>query len=358
MIRIKKRSQIHLDGEKCPPGLWRSGSVACRLLVYCYSSLLTTTTSRASRPLPLDSLSSDILACFLLSYVIHFNSLASLSNSTQVFATIPNKTQRAMAARADSNNTWSYGSSGSIWEGRAGVVTQTRPTNNDEPVWRGWQGAPRAATASQEFVERDSQHSEYGLNPVATSYSGHLPQETESTTLYMGNLEPWMDHEYISQVVRLMGWNRAPDGLQTLPVTIKISAPPIDPISHTNNPGYCLLIFPSPSHAAHILTSLQAANNRNQSGQPLLMPNSSRPFSLQWATVTQLSYANSAPTFGASGPNGPTSNSMNSFSVFPPHASQSQKEYSIFVGDLAPETSNSDLVAVFRNPVLGLRNDR
>ncbi|KAJ7933618.1 hypothetical protein B0H13DRAFT_1592236 [Mycena leptocephala] len=34
------------------------------------------------------------------------------------------------------------------------------------------------------------------------------------------------------------------------------------------------------------------------------------------------------------------------------------KEYSIFVGDLAPETSNSDLVAVFRNAVLGLRNDR
>ncbi|KAJ7922266.1 hypothetical protein B0H13DRAFT_1707790 [Mycena leptocephala] len=37
---------------------------------------------------------------------------------------------------------------------------------------------------------------------------------------------------------------------------------------------------------------------------------------------------------------------------------QYAKEYSIFVGDLAPETSNSDLVAVFRNPVLGLRNDR
>ncbi|KAJ7501263.1 hypothetical protein B0H11DRAFT_738372 [Mycena galericulata] len=33
-------------------------------------------------------------------------------------------------------------------------------------------------------------------------------------------------------------------------------------------------------------------------------------------------------------------------------------EYSIFVADLAPETSNSDLVAVFRNPVLGLRSDR
>ncbi|KAJ7935016.1 hypothetical protein B0H13DRAFT_1482886, partial [Mycena leptocephala] len=34
------------------------------------------------------------------------------------------------------------------------------------------------------------------------------------------------------------------------------------------------------------------------------------------------------------------------------------KEYSIFVGDLAPETSNSDLFAVFHNPLLGLRNDR
>ena len=39
-------------------------------------------------------------------------------------------------------------------------------------------------------------------------------------------------------------------------------------------------------------------------------------------------------------------------------AQQYSKEYSIFVGDLAPETSDSDLVAVFCNPVLGLRNDR
>ena len=37
---------------------------------------------------------------------------------------------------------------------------------------------------------------------------------------------------------------------------------------------------------------------------------------------------------------------------------QYPKEYSIFVGDLATEVSNSDLVAMFRNPVLGLRNDR
>ncbi|KAK7034214.1 hypothetical protein R3P38DRAFT_2519104, partial [Favolaschia claudopus] len=34
------------------------------------------------------------------------------------------------------------------------------------------------------------------------------------------------------------------------------------------------------------------------------------------------------------------------------------REYSVFVCDLAPETSNRNLLAVFLNPVLGLRNDR
>jgi RNA recognition motif-containing protein len=65
------------------------------------------------------------------------------------------------------------------------------------------------------------------------------------------------------------------------------------------------------------------------------MPNSNKQFTLSWASST---------------PVPPTSSS--------PPAQAFPKEYSIFVGDLAPEASNSDLVAVFRNPVLGLRNDR
>ncbi|KAF8605537.1 hypothetical protein BDV93DRAFT_439027 [Ceratobasidium sp. AG-I] len=40
------------------------------------------------------------------------------------------------------------------------------------------------------------------------------------------------------------------------------------------------------------------------------------------------------------------------------NAANKQLEFSIFVGDLAPETTNADLVAVFRNPLLGLRSDR
>ncbi|KAH7343233.1 hypothetical protein B0J17DRAFT_168756 [Rhizoctonia solani] len=42
----------------------------------------------------------------------------------------------------------------------------------------------------------------------------------------------------------------------------------------------------------------------------------------------------------------------------PGNNSSKQLEFSIFVGDLAPETTNADLVAVFRNPLLGLRSDR
>ncbi|KAK1220438.1 hypothetical protein PQX77_016819 [Marasmius sp. AFHP31] len=75
------------------------------------------------------------------------------------------------------------------------------------------------------------------------------------------------------------------------------------------------------------------------------MPNSAKPFHITWASAVQLPTAASS-TF---------SPSVQSQS----HAQQHYPtEYSIFVGDLAPETSNSDLVAVFRNPVLGLRNDR
>ena len=76
------------------------------------------------------------------------------------------------------------------------------------------------------------------------------------------------------------------------------------------------------------------------------MPNSTKPFVLNWASST--SPTPIAQSFSATTPTTNATNNQN----------QPQKEYSIFVGDLAPETSNSDLVAVFRNPVLGLRNDR
>ncbi|KZT34492.1 hypothetical protein SISSUDRAFT_1065285 [Sistotremastrum suecicum HHB10207 ss-3] len=155
------------------------------------------------------------------------------------------------------------------------------------------------------------------------------------STLWWGDLEPWMDEEYAKQVCNLMGWNDTSKG----GVTIKIPHPSPDPMSGTqaNNPGYCFLTFPTPQSAANVLAQITQTST-----QPLpLMPNSSRPFNMNWATSSTTAALTSAV------PTAPTTSSV-----------AAPREHSIFVGDLAPETSNSDLVAVFRNPVLGLRNDR
>ncbi|KAG2155073.1 uncharacterized protein EDB93DRAFT_1248026 [Suillus bovinus] len=153
------------------------------------------------------------------------------------------------------------------------------------------------------------------------------------STLWWGELEPWMDEEYAKQVCALMGWD---------PVTVKVPNPVPDTVAPqpTNNSGYCYLTFPSPAIASSVLNQV----NGGGSTQPVTMPNSNKPFVLNWASSV---------------PAGSTTPSFQTAGVIVPTAQpQFPKEYSIFVGDLAPETSNSDLVAVFRNPVLGLRNDR
>ncbi|KAG1755408.1 hypothetical protein EDB19DRAFT_404648 [Suillus lakei] len=153
------------------------------------------------------------------------------------------------------------------------------------------------------------------------------------STLWWGELEPWMDEEYAKQVCALMGWD---------PVTVKVpnAVPDATAAQPTNNSGYCYLSFPSPAIASSVLNQV----NGGGSAQPVTMPNSNKPFVLNWASSVPTGPI--APSFLAAGVIAPTAQPQ-----FP-------KEYSIFVGDLAPETSNSDLVAVFRNPVLGLRNDR
>ncbi|KAH9948738.1 hypothetical protein B0H21DRAFT_211430 [Amylocystis lapponica] len=171
--------------------------------------------------------------------------------------------------------------------------------------------------------------------------SQSLPSPTTSTTssrstLWWGELEPWMDEEYAKQVCNIMGWD---------PVSIKVPRPAPDPITgqQANNPGYCFLTFPSQTHAASVLSQINNSNNGN--GASVIMPNSSKPFALNWAS--------SVPSV----PMAPVTTGQ-SISIPGVQNPQYPKEYSIFVGDLAPEVSNSDLVAVFRNPVLGLRNDR
>ncbi|KAI8982738.1 hypothetical protein BD414DRAFT_515917 [Trametes punicea] len=187
------------------------------------------------------------------------------------------------------------------------------------------------------FLNQQQQQS----NPLSVQLSPAQPQSLSSpsashpsarTTLWWGELEPWMDEEYAKQVCGLMGWN---------PVSIKVPRPAPDPITgqQANNPGYCFLTFPTQAHAASVLSQV------NNSSTPLIMPNSTKPFSLNWASSVP-----SAPL--------PATIPGQTISIPGVQNPQYPKEYSIFVGDLAPEVSNSDLVAVFRNPVLGLRNDR
>ena len=161
------------------------------------------------------------------------------------------------------------------------------------------------------------------------------PSTDTTSTLLWGDLEPWMDEEYAKQVCMIMHWD---------PINIKVPKPTSDPPNspQANNQGYCYLAFSNSAKAAAALNQVVHGPN------PMIMPNSTKPFSLTWAT--------SIPTTPPAPAPAPVYIPPNPYPGQQPH--HFTKEYSIFVGDLAPEVSNSDLVAVFRNPVLGLRNDR
>ena len=250
-----------------------------------------------------------------------------------------------MSPRANSSRGWSFGRDGSIWQD--GGQSSTRNSFDHNPDhdsgWQGWHS------------DLDYAHERPRTEQQPPSSLPFPPPDSNANTLYMGDLEPWMDHEYASQVVHIMGWDRASNsnGMQNGAVTIKIPPPSSDAVPQPNNPGYCLITFPSAAQAANVLASLHSGTN-NKDPAPLLMPNSSRPFNLQWASSMNASAGTAAFPGCVQNAAG-----INGMLINPGSANPGpQREFSIFVGDLAPQTSNSDLVAVFRNPVLGLRNDR
>lgn len=172
-------------------------------------------------------------------------------------------------------------------------------------------------------------------NPTAIGQPSPQTLHHPVTSLWWGDLEPWMDEEYVKQVCSMKNWD---------PLAIKVPRPPPDPVTgqQANNPGYCFLSFSSQAQAASVLGEI--ANCPTQT----IMPNSTKPFIFNWASsVPPSPQTLSLPVT--------TQSQQSTHQHQPPNFT---KEYSIFVGDLAPEVSNSDLVAVFRNPVLGLRNDR
>ena len=207
----------------------------------------------------------------------------------------------------------------------------------DEIKWEG-------NTATVTLQSRIDQQPPPVLSPLQP------PADSDIKTLYMGNLERWMDCEYVKQVIRLMGWDRSSTTADT--ITVKIPPPSSEITPRPNNPGYCFITFPSAAHAARVLVSV---NTKDPTSAPLLMPNSTRPFNLQWANPSQLPTESTGTVFEGPSKNTATSNSSTIHHGSVNITSEEEPEFSIFVGDLAPEVSNSDLLALFRNPFLGLR---
>ncbi|KAI9677203.1 MAG: hypothetical protein M1829_002777 [Trizodia sp. TS-e1964] len=115
------------------------------------------------------------------------------------------------------------------------------------------------------------------------------------TTLWMGELEPWIDENFVRNV-----WFGMGEQVNVKMIRDKFSG----------NAGYCFVDFASPDAAAKALTL-----------NGTLIPNSNRPFKLNWASGGGL-----ADRRDDRGP-----------------------EFSIFVGDLGPEVNEYVLVSLFQS---------
>ncbi|RDW63925.1 RNA-binding-containing protein [Coleophoma crateriformis] len=156
---------------------------------------------------------------------------------------------------------------------------QGMPQGNQAPgLSQGQEGGSPAPFAQQGGVEGSS-----------GSVSGDA-----KTTLWMGELEPWIDENFIRSV-----WFGMGEQVNVKMIRDKFSG----------NAGYCFIDFSSPQAAAKAL-SLNGS----------MIPNTSRPFKLNWASGGGL-----ADRRDERGP-----------------------EFSIFVGDLGPEVNEYVLVSLFQ----------
>ncbi|BGP37468.1 hypothetical protein JCM10449v2_001374 [Rhodotorula kratochvilovae] len=134
-------------------------------------------------------------------------------------------------------------------------------------------------------------------SPSPPSSDGAIgPPGSRGTTLHLGDLDAWMDEAYVRECCALMGW----DAVSAIKMSRGAS-----PAS-----GYCFLTFPSAAAA-------QRALARFNSAPPMLMPRSGRTFKLNWGTG------------------------------LPGLQPRWDGEYSVFVGDLAREVGEADLMTLF-----------
>lgn len=135
--------------------------------------------------------------------------------------------------------------------------------------------------------------SEGGSAGASAGASAGGPPGSKGATLHLGDLDVWMDETYVRECCAVMGWDNV--------TAIKMSRG-ASPAS-----GYCFLTFPSAQEAQRALARFNAQ-------PPMLMPRSGRTFKLNWGTG------------------------------LPGLQPRWDGEYSVFVGDLAREVGEADLM--------------
>ncbi|KAJ2909946.1 hypothetical protein GGI21_001367 [Coemansia aciculifera] len=194
---------------------------------------------------------------------------------------------------------------------------------------------------------------ESSLPSLATPASMQHPTMSAAVTapvqLWMGDIEPWMDEDYI----RLL-WARMGE---------VVSVKPIRDRQTGAMANYCFLEFATHADAERFLALYN--------GKPLPDP-SERLFRLNWATGMAAGFGSPGmplgigysqpPSFAApslDSPGGMAVSGSNLGSVYPSALSLSASldgpEYSLFVGDLAPEVTDVQLAHEFRSRYASVR---
>ncbi|KAJ3097359.1 hypothetical protein HK100_005379, partial [Physocladia obscura] len=133
---------------------------------------------------------------------------------------------------------------------------------------------------------------------LAMSYSAGIPlaNDASKTTLWMGELEPWMDENYVRQL-----WNSIGENVTVKMIRDKMTG---------HSAGYCFVDFGNNTSAARQLAGLQGS----------MIPGTNRVFRLNWASGGGL--VDRRENIG--------------------------QEYSIFVGDLGQEVNDIVLLNTFQ----------
>ncbi|KAL0095022.1 hypothetical protein F4703DRAFT_1788694 [Phycomyces blakesleeanus] len=135
--------------------------------------------------------------------------------------------------------------------------------------------------------------------PLSSSFSppsSLFLDNGSKTTLWMGELEPWMDEQVIRQL-----WFNLNEKVMVKVIRDKMTS---------TSAGYAFVDFGSTSSAFNALNTYNGA----------LIPNTHKPFKLNWASGGGLI----------------------------DRREDRQPEYSIFVGDLSPEVNESGLLVIFQ----------